>query len=83
MRFRCWHDLLNSRYVCQACTTRFFVRYSTCPACRQHGTVHPLQAFLRDCARNDNEYRLLIVMGQDPTQLTAVAQGLDYQGPGV
>jgi hypothetical protein len=59
-----WHDLLNSRYVCELCLTRFFVNYHTCPACHQIGYVRPLIAGLSGYARSDEELRQIISHGQ-------------------
>lgn len=59
-----WHTLLNSRYVCELCLTRFFVRYRTCPACHQIGYVRPLISGLSEYARSEEELRQIITRGQ-------------------
>jgi hypothetical protein len=59
-----WHELLNARYVCQACTTRFFHVYRFCPACHQMGTIHPFLSSLMTVAHSDEELRLMISHGQ-------------------
>jgi hypothetical protein len=59
-----WHNLLNSRYVCELCLTRFFVHYHTCPACHQIGYVRPLVSGLSQYARSEEELREIITHGQ-------------------
>ena len=59
-----WHSLLNTRYVCEFCLTRYFVLYSTCPACHQVGYIRPLVTALADVARSDDELRQKIAAGQ-------------------
>ena len=59
-----WHTLLNSRYVCEICLTRFFVPYHACPACHQVGCIRPLVSGLSMYARNEQELRDMIARGQ-------------------
>lgn len=59
-----WHELLNTRYVCELCLTRYFVPYYTCPACHQIGYIRPLISGLAGYARNDEELREIITRGQ-------------------
>ena len=62
-----WHNLLTSRYVCEACTTRLYSAYPVCPACHKAGTIRPLYSSLRRFARSDDEYREMIMAGQRPS----------------
>ena len=59
-----WHELLNSRFVCEACLTRYFQPYRQCPACHQFDAIRPLVNLLLTTAGSDNELRAMIARGQ-------------------
>lgn len=54
------HALLNSRYICQRCLTRFFVPYRRCPACHQFATIARLDETLRTLAKSEDELRTML-----------------------
>jgi hypothetical protein len=55
-----WHELLTTRYVCEACFTRFFVPYDRCPACCRVGRIRPLASLFSTIARDQDELHQLI-----------------------
>ena len=59
-----WHELLTSRYVCEACLTRYFMKYRKCKACGEIGRIRSLTASLFDLADDDGELREMIANGQ-------------------
>jgi hypothetical protein len=59
-----WHELLTSRFVCEACLTRYFMKYRRCKACGEIGRVRSLTASLFDLADDDGELRDMIANGQ-------------------
>jgi hypothetical protein len=59
-----YHELLTSRFVCEACLTRYFMKYLLCPACHQRGRMRPLTSSLFDIAADDRELREIIARGQ-------------------
>ncbi len=55
-----WHLLLNSRYVCESCLTRFFIRHRRCPACHRFSSIKPLNPELSKTARSETQLRTLM-----------------------
>jgi hypothetical protein len=64
MPYDAYHELLNTRYVCEACLTRYFMRYPKCRACGQLNRIVPLTMSLYPLARSDEELRGIIAGGQ-------------------
>ena len=64
MSFDAYHELLTTRYVCEACLTRYFVCYPKCAACGQLNRIVPLTMSLYPLARSDEEVREIIAAGQ-------------------
>ena len=60
-----YHELLTTRYVCEACLTRYFVSYPKCLACGQIGRIRQLSNSLLALADNDDELRAMIAAGQE------------------
>ena len=59
-----WHELLSNRYVCEACLTRYFMKYRRCKACGIVGRIRPLTAGLFELADSETELREIIAHGQ-------------------
>src|SRR4051812_34472486 len=59
-----WHELLSTRYVCEACLTRYFMKYPKCKACGEIGRIRTLTVSLLDLADDDGELRAMIANGQ-------------------
>jgi hypothetical protein len=59
-----WHEMLTSRYVCEACMTRYFMTYRKCKACGKVGRIRRLTTSLFELADNDAELREMIANGQ-------------------
>jgi hypothetical protein len=59
-----WHDLLSTRFVCEACLTRYFSPRHKCPACQRIGYIRPLVAMLLTLAHDDQDLRSMIAQGQ-------------------
>lgn len=59
-----WHELLSTRYVCEACLTRYFMKYRKCKACGAVGRIRSLTASLLELADDDGELREMIANGQ-------------------
>lgn len=59
-----YHELLTTRYVCEACLTRYFVPYHKCIACGEIGRIRVLANSLFELADNDQELRTMIAAGQ-------------------
>jgi predicted ATP-dependent serine protease len=59
-----YHLLLTSRYVCEACLTRYFTAHGQCPACLRWGQIRPLTEGLVEVANTDEELREMIARGQ-------------------
>jgi hypothetical protein len=59
-----WHELLSTRYVCEACLTRYFMKYRKCKACGAVGRIRSLSVSLLDLADDDGELRAMIANGQ-------------------
>ena len=59
-----WHLLLNSRYVCDICLTRFFIRHRRCPACHRFSSIHPLNPKLSRIARSEEQLRSMMAQSQ-------------------
>jgi hypothetical protein len=59
-----WHELLSTRYVCEACLTRYFMKYRKCKACGEVGRIRSLTASLLELADDDGELREMIANGQ-------------------
>jgi len=65
MSLDAYHELLTTRYVCEACLTRYFVSYPKCLACGQVGRIRLLSNSLLALADNDDELRAMIAAGQE------------------
>jgi predicted ATP-dependent serine protease len=64
MPFDPYHELLTTRYVCEACLTRYFMPYTKCSACGQLNRIVPLTMAFYPLARSDEELREIIAAGQ-------------------
>jgi hypothetical protein len=59
-----WHELLTTRFVCEACLTRYFMQYRKCKACGEVGRIRSLTVSLLDLADDEGELREMIANGQ-------------------
>ncbi len=59
-----YHNLLTSRFVCEACLTRYFSPHIRCPACLMWNRIRPLTEGLIEVANTDEELREIIARGQ-------------------